>query len=101
MAEAEKCRNILESSIVREYQLLPGKVPAETQLNVLDIPASSGLLSEEELEITDCDATKLTAQIAVGQWSAEAVTIAYLKRATIGHQTVNVTSSFQHIVVCL
>jgi amidase len=88
-AEAEKSRTVLANSIQTQWLLPEDKLPPAERLNVLDIPRESGLLSEKELEITESDASKLVRKMGAGDWSAEEVTIAFLKRATIGHQLVS------------
>ena len=89
--EAEKCRRVLKDSIQTQWLLPKDKLPSSDRLNVLDVPKESGMLSERELDITNSDATGLTKKMETGDWSAEEVTIAYLKRATIGHQLVSHT----------
>lgn len=87
--KAAKCKSILENSIPKKFKLSVAELPSEERRDVLNIPAESGKLSSRELQITESTATELVAQLAAGQWTAEEVTIAYLKRATIGQQLVN------------
>lgn len=87
--EAEKCRKILRESIPTQWLLPVDKMPSPDRLNVLGVPEESGLLSAREIEITSSDATGLVSKMGSGKWTAEEVTIAYLKRATIGHQLVS------------
>lgn len=55
--------------------------------NVLNVPATSGLLSARELEITDTlDFEILLLNLANGIWSSVEVTTAFYKRAIIAHQ---------------
>ncbi|EOD46241.1 Amidase [Neofusicoccum parvum] len=62
----------------------------ESNVSVLDLPRSSGLLTEEELHITeDFDATGLFEQLSTGALTAQAVASAFCKRAAIAHQAVN------------
>ena len=87
-AEAETIRKLRQDSIQNQWLLPQDKIPSPDQANVLDVPRESGLLSMMELEITESDASKLVQRMGTGEWSAEEVTIAFLKRATIGHQLV-------------
>jgi len=88
-AKAQVARDILEKSIQTQWLLPADKLPSCDRLNVTNVPRESGLLSEEELLMTETDATGLVEQIAKGSWTAEAVLTAFLKRATIGHQLVS------------
>jgi hypothetical protein len=65
-----------------------------TILRPLDIPRESGILTERELEVTMTDATGLVEGMGKGTWTAEEVTIAFLKRATMGHQLLNYATEF-------
>ncbi|EXJ78169.1 hypothetical protein A1O3_09330 [Capronia epimyces CBS 606.96] len=93
-SQAAICRSILDKSIVAEFRVPLNQLPSGPRLNVLHVPSESGLLSARELDITACDGTRLAEAIASGCWSAEEVTVAYLKRATIGHQMVNFATEF-------
>jgi len=87
-SRAQKCRDIRERSIPKQYLLPDSKLPPTSRLNVLSVPQESGLLSPKELQITETDATGLVEKMAAGEWTAEEVCVAFLKRATIGHQLV-------------
>ncbi|KAL3441653.1 amidase signature domain-containing protein [Aspergillus insuetus] len=80
-------------------EALADKIPAEWRLpshlierarttdNILDIPRESGILSEEELVITEnYDATDLLERLTMGQLSAVKVATAFCKRAAIAQQ---------------
>jgi hypothetical protein len=57
--------------------------------NVLGVPRECGILTAEELAITeDNDAVSLTQKLATGGLSAVAVTTAFCKRAAIATQLV-------------
>lgn len=59
-------------------------------LNVLAIPQSSGLLTPQELEITEhYDATQLVELMSTGQLRSVDVVTAFCKRAAIAQQCVN------------
>ncbi|KAH9949475.1 general amidase [Amylocystis lapponica] len=58
--------------------------------NVLGVPASCGLLSARELEITDTDDVDLLlANLRTAKWSSVEVTTAFYKRALVAHQLTN------------
>ena len=96
-SEAEVCRKIREDSIQKQWLLPQDKLPSSDRLNVLDVAAQSGILSIKELEITASDATGLVEKMGAGIWSAEEVIIAFLKRATTGHQLVSVNPSIRSL----
>ncbi|KAI0361660.1 general amidase [Trametes cingulata] len=76
-----------QASIPREWII--SAVP-EDQLNVLDVPRASGLLTERELEITETtEVAVLLKRLASAEWSAVEVATAFSKRAIIAHQVVN------------
>jgi len=51
-------------------------------------PKESGLLSAQEIEITESSATDLVAQLAQGKLKSVDVTLAFCKRAAIAQQLV-------------
>lgn len=72
------------------------KLPPDSQLNVMDVPAQCGLLSARELEITETvDVDVILAKLASTEWSSVEVTTAFLKRAIIAHQLVCTLPSYQ------
>ncbi|KAL4780085.1 putative amidase C550.07 [Aspergillus varians] len=84
----------LRSSILAEFE---AKVPKELRLpasiiqappkNVTKVPRECGLLSQQELEITEkFDAVALAKQIASKKFTAVAVATAFAKRAILAHQ---------------
>jgi amidase len=88
-SKAKVARHILEKSIKKEWLLPQEKLPAKDRLNVLSVAKESGILSDDELLITDTDATGLVEKMGAGEWTAEQVLVAFTKRATIGHQIVS------------
>lgn len=88
--EANKCKEILAKSIPKQWLAPADKLPPADQLNVEDFPRKSGMLTEKELTITEMSATQLVAEMGQGKLTAEEVVIAFLKRATLGHQLVSV-----------
>jgi hypothetical protein len=66
-------------------------VSAKSHLNVLDFPRLSGLLTAEELDLTEkYDAVDLVKKMANKEVSAHAVTLAFCKRAAIAQQVVRI-----------
>lgn len=57
--------------------------------NVMDYPARSGILSPEELQLTNSSAVDLVNRMAAGELTSVSVTTAFCKRAAIAHQTVS------------
>jgi amidase len=81
------------AKIPKEWQL-PSKylenVDASSQLNVLDISRSCGILNEKEIDITEnYDATALLDKMASKQFSSYDVVLAFCKRAAIARQLVS------------
>lgn len=96
--KAAKGKKIQQDSIQKQWLLPEDKLPSKDRLNVLDVPKESGLLSTTEMNITGSTATKLVKAMAAGTWTAEEVTIAFLKRATIGQQLVNLSVIHSHFI---
>lgn len=66
--------------------------PPESSLNVLHLPVTYGILSPQEIEITELDdIQQLLSCLAKGTWTSVAVTTAFCKRAIIAHQLVCLT----------
>lgn len=69
---------------------LPGDILQQVEtgkLEILDVPAQCGILSDQELKITKIsDATTLKDKLAAGELSALEVTTAFCKRAAIAQQ---------------
>ncbi|KAL4967704.1 amidase [Aspergillus stella-maris] len=62
--------------------------------NVMDVPKTSGILSDKELEITESNATGLIEKLASGKLTAVEVTTAFCKRAALATQLTNCTLEF-------
>ncbi|KAF4947687.1 hypothetical protein FSARC_13904 [Fusarium sarcochroum] len=78
------------SSSLEPSALLQPRELAALPNNVVSIPRSSGLLTEAELDLTENhDATDLLQMLAKQQVSAQALLMAYRKRATIAQQCTN------------
>ncbi|KAL4803953.1 amidase signature domain-containing protein [Aspergillus unguis] len=93
-AQGLKARNILEQSIPKQWTVPADQLPPVTQLNVLDFPRKCGILTDKELDITESSATALVKAMGKGQYSAEEVVVAFLKRSVIGHQLFNFATEF-------
>jgi amidase len=87
--KAQVCRDILENSIPKQWLLPADKLPTKQQHNVTNVPYTCGILSTEELDMTEQTAAGLLSKYQSGAWKVEEVTIAFLKRATIGQQLVS------------
>lgn len=88
-SRAQICRDIQQASVPKQWLLPQEKLPLKDQHNVIRVPYERGILSAEELEMTEQDASGLLKRYETGEWTVEQVTIAFLKRATIGHQLVS------------
>jgi hypothetical protein len=75
-----------QKAIPRDWLITP---PPETTLDVTGIPEGCGLLTAQEIEITNADVDVLLRKLANAEWSAVAVTTAFYKRAIIAQQLVN------------
>lgn len=71
--------------------ILPPEFSTEELLNVIKVPASCGLLTEWELEVTGStyDATDLVQGLAAQKFTAVALLNAFRKRASIAQQLVS------------
>ncbi|KAF8812123.1 amidase [Phlegmacium glaucopus] len=69
--------------------LLP-KPSLSTYSNVLDVPSTCGLLTTQELKITETtDVAIILEKLRTSEWSSVEVTTAFYKRAIIAHQLTN------------
>lgn len=80
----------INDSIPKEWRIDTSSLPD----NVMEIPATSGILSKTELDITNSSATDLVAKLAAGNLKAVNVTTAFCKRAAISHQVTNCALEF-------
>ncbi len=87
IAEDKKAR--IAASIPEEWRIK--SIP--TEVSMMDYPKKSGILSAEELTITESSATDLVAQLATGKLTSVAVTTAFCKRAALAHQLVSLKYS--------
>ncbi|TVY31478.1 Acetamidase [Lachnellula occidentalis] len=88
IAEDKKAR--IAASIPPEWRI----TSAPTEDSVMDYPKKSGIMTAEELAITESSATDLVAKMAEGQLTSVAVTTAFCKRAALATQLTNCTLEF-------
>ncbi|KAL3475281.1 amidase signature domain-containing protein [Aspergillus californicus] len=93
-SQARKAQDILQLSIPKQWMVPANQLPPASQLNVVDFPRKSKVLTDKELAITEASATALVAAMGDGRFSAEEVVIAFLKRSVIGHQLLNFATEF-------
>ncbi|KAF2203695.1 amidase [Delitschia confertaspora ATCC 74209] len=86
-------REAVAKKIPKQWRLSPSvlsNISSTSPISVLDIPRSCGLLSTQELTLTeDYDATALVEAMAKGEIKSYDVTLAFCKRAAIAQQLVN------------
>lgn len=85
---AQKCVDIQQNSIPKQWLVLSNLLPPKSQHVVVDTPKTTGSLTALELEITQQDARGLLDRYRSGTWSVRQVVTAFLKRATLGQQLV-------------
>jgi len=88
-------RSISAGKIAARDALIPAEwklkdVVPDSVLDVTGIPESSGILSEEELRITNADTSEILSRVHAGVWKARAVAVAFCKRAAIAQQLVRI-----------
>jgi len=84
-AKAHALREQLEAKIPGSLRLPPA-ILEDPPLDVTRIPETCGLLTPEELAITELDATAVCQRIAAGELTAVEAVTAFGKRAAIAHQ---------------
>ncbi|GAD94116.1 general amidase, putative [Paecilomyces variotii No. 5] len=100
---AEK-RAEVASKLPQEWKLpstILEDVSPNSNINVVDIPRTCGLLSDKELDITEkYDGVALLEKMASKELSSSEVTLAFCKRAAIAHQVTNcLTEMFFDVAV--
>ena len=78
-------RNRINDSIPQEWKIQT--LPMDD--SVLEFPKKSGILSDQELAITQSSASDLVKKLAQGELTAVDVTVAFCKRAALAHQLVS------------
>ncbi|CAF5107374.1 unnamed protein product, partial [Rotaria sp. Silwood1] len=80
----------LRDSSIPKDSLFQHSLPDESVLDMSDFPNKCGILSHDEIIITESyTASQLVPLLAKGELTAEQVIKAYLKRAGIAHQLMN------------
>ncbi|KAL3451082.1 amidase signature domain-containing protein [Aspergillus insuetus] len=87
---AAQKKSALDASIPAEWRI--EKLP--TNDSVMSFPKTSGILTPDELAITESSATDLVRDLAAGKLSSVAVTTAFCKRAALAHQLTNCFHEF-------
>lgn len=85
---AQKCIKIQEDSLPKQWALTESQLSSVAGADVTSVPLTSGLLSDLEIQITEQSANGILTKYSCGEWTVRQVTIAFLKRATIGQQLV-------------
>jgi len=81
----------------KEYLLPTSSLPPASVLDVTGFPHQSGLLTPEELAITETTSiADLLAKLASGKLTAVQVTTAFIKRACIAQQLVSILIGLCH-----
>lgn len=79
-------RAALHASIPKAWLLQ--ELPPASRLNVMNVPYESGILTTEELRLTEKDATELLGLLHNGMIKSYDLTLAFCKRAAIAQQVV-------------
>lgn len=85
IAKAKQQRNL--DAIPAEW-----RIKSVESVHVMDVPAICGILTPDELKITDTTAQDLVAQMRKGVLKSYDVVLAFAKRAAIAHQLVSLQS---------
>lgn len=85
---ASEHQAIRDAAIPKKWQLV--NPPSDDVADVMQIPYTSGILSDEELEWTDEDATELLELLAARKIKSYDLTLAFCKRASLAQQLVRV-----------
>ncbi|KAK8211349.1 hypothetical protein M8818_003316 [Zalaria obscura] len=89
-ATARRKRAQQEAAIPPEWRLKPNTRPAPDRTNILDVPRECGILTVEEIRITESyDACGLLEELRRGRLKAVDVARAFCKRAAVAQQLSN------------
>lgn len=89
-ATARRKRAQQEAAIPPEWRLKPNTRPAPDRTNILDVPRECGILTVEEIRITESyDACGLLEELRRGRLKAVDVARAFCKRAAVAQQLVS------------
>lgn len=78
---------VLEA-IPQRWRLPAAQLELAENANVMDIPVTCGILTPDQIAITEQTATELLAKLTTGKLSSVEVTEAFCARAAIAHQLV-------------
>lgn len=76
-------------AIPQRWRLSSAQLELADDANVIDIPRTCGILTEEQIAITEQTATELLFKLATGKLSSVEVAEAFCARAAIAHQLVH------------
>lgn len=88
------CLDIRDQSIPKEYLLPEDKLPPKDQNDVLNVPRNSGILTDEEIRMTEQDVPQLLEAYRSKTWTVRQVVTAFLKQAVIVNQLTNFATEF-------
>lgn len=83
---------VLEA-IPAKWRLSSAQLKLSDDANVMDVPRTCGILTNEQIAITEQTATQLLSKLATGELSSVKVTEAFCARAAIAHQLVCLSQS--------
>lgn len=78
---------VLEA-IPAKWRLSSAQLKLADDANVMDAPRTCGILTNEQIAITEQTATELLSKLATGKLSSVEVTEAFCARAAVAHQLV-------------
>ncbi|KAK7206538.1 amidase signature domain-containing protein [Myxozyma melibiosi] len=82
----------LAAAIPKEYLIPESELPPASRLDVSKVPEE--ILPKDVIEITEKTGTELVAAIAKGEYTSVEVTTAFIKRAVLAHQLLNIFTEF-------
>ncbi|KAK2596552.1 hypothetical protein N8I77_013437 [Diaporthe amygdali] len=85
---------VRDKSIPKQWLLEPESLPSKNQLTVLSVPAESGKLTADEIEMTDSDVYLLLEAYRARKWTVRQVVTAFIKKAVIMNQLTNFVTEF-------
>lgn len=88
---AEDKRDRISASIPEEWRIKSGVVHGNS---VMDYPEISGIMTDEEIAITESSAVDLVTKLANGELTSVDVATAFCKRAALAHQLTNCALEF-------
>lgn len=89
---ANSKREDRDSKVPSQWRIPANQLPPPDRRFVEHWPQESGLLTPNELQVTESTASEVVRRIANRQWTSEQVTSAVCKRAAIAQQLVNCTT---------